>query len=595
MPVKLIIKINKARDMPVMDSRSNSTDAYVEVKVAEQAVRSTKIVRKSLNPLWDKTFEYELPFDKKIQDLPIEIRVMDKDTLSRDDVIGSVLIDLSPPLMSYSSGIQGWFPIFDTMRGIRGELRVSVSLEFLGDVNPYRNSSAGVQFFNVSNPPDAEILSCCGLVSELVVKPDPEYRIVDSFRASRVSNTERQQTFSALAGKLRRRLGIRAQEMDYNAILCYRQHFDVETSLGYIVGRGYGPLCRIGAPSAPQTGCSILPDISSFSQLQGVQFLTLDRIPQDYIGQLCGTVIARSVELLKSGPLKKIEKKRERWFDELRSQIRGHARALGCSLVLGYREEVSIDGDLYLLSASGTAVSLLQHVSHAAAALSSSESEPGYPSNSSTASSNHSLPSALNKSVTPPDPPSTLLAPDSEDDASTEYDIDNSDDDFQYSDVDLEFESSDYDVQPSPRGAPVTPGGGGDSVPQLPVLDPSIKSASKMQLRKSATQFSPREDMLSPCSFCHIPSSGFSSPHLCGICHGARVPPVLLTTIEPPISLAVVGSPHLLQVRVCRKKKKLGGEQNAFHVSRIMPFIEFDLHRQITYKLRLMCMNAVCR
>lgn len=45
---------------------------------------------------------------------------------------------------------KGWFPIYDTMKGIRGSLYVLVKLQFIGNNNPFRESSAGVQFFTAS-------------------------------------------------------------------------------------------------------------------------------------------------------------------------------------------------------------------------------------------------------------------------------------------------------------------------------------------------------------------------------------------------------------------------------------------------------------
>jgi hypothetical protein len=39
--------------------------------------------------------------------------------------------------------ISGWFPIYDTLRGIRGEINVQVKLAYFGDNNPFKDSSAG--------------------------------------------------------------------------------------------------------------------------------------------------------------------------------------------------------------------------------------------------------------------------------------------------------------------------------------------------------------------------------------------------------------------------------------------------------------------
>ena len=43
--------------------------------------------------------------------------------------------------------IKGWFPIYDTMHGIRGEIKIQAKVEIFNDCNEYRKSSCGVQFF----------------------------------------------------------------------------------------------------------------------------------------------------------------------------------------------------------------------------------------------------------------------------------------------------------------------------------------------------------------------------------------------------------------------------------------------------------------
>lgn len=51
--------------------------------------------------------------------------------------------------------------------------------------------------------------------------------------------------------------------------------------------------------------------------------------------------------------------------------------------------------------------------------------------------------------------------------------------------------------------------------------------------------------------------------------------------------MAFAGRGQLLQARVCRAKPNLQGEAHATLVSEAIPFLEFDLHRQLVYKLRL--------
>ena len=80
-----------------------------------------------------------------------------------------------------------------------------------------------------------------GFVEELIVEDDPEYHWRDQFRASRITNHQRQMVLYQLSGKLRRKMGLKVQEMGGNAVLAYSQHFDLEgEGGGGIVARGQG-------------------------------------------------------------------------------------------------------------------------------------------------------------------------------------------------------------------------------------------------------------------------------------------------------------------------------------------------------------------
>ena len=57
--------------------------------------------------------------------------------------------------------------------------------------------------------------------------------------------------------------------------------------------------------------------------------------------------------------------------------------------------------------------------------------------------------------------------------------------------------------------------------------------------------------------------------------------------------LAIRGKGAFLEARVCREKKESQDEEDAQTLNRIMPFIEYDIHKQLVYKLRLLGMNAV--
>jgi hypothetical protein len=101
---------------------------------------------------------------------------------------------------------------------------------------------------------------------------------------------------------------------------------------------------------------------------------------------------------------------------------------------------------------------------------------------------------------------------------------------------------------------------------------------------------------VSSCSFVHTPDRGSNpSPSKlvrCAMCRRHRVPEILLSTVELPREVQLASKGSLLEARVCRMKKKAQGEPHAFIVSEAIPFIEYDLHRQIIYKLKVLGMNA---
>lgn len=230
--------------------------------------------------------------DSELQSEPIVFRVMDHDLYSSDDLIGTVSVGLNPLLhrlegdslqlkamkrantsggVEGSAGvdkegheeeteldmieqggssnihtIQGWYPIYDTLEGVRGKLYIVIKVQFFGDENPFKESSASVKFFmgSVLEPTVFEVESLIGFVEELVVENDPEYEWSDNFRSSRKSNESRQLLLYRLSNTVRRLVGKKALELGANAVIGYEQHFDVEGDSG-LVARGFGTACIV--------------------------------------------------------------------------------------------------------------------------------------------------------------------------------------------------------------------------------------------------------------------------------------------------------------------------------------------------------------
>ncbi|XP_019489194.1 PREDICTED: C2 domain-containing protein 5 isoform X16 [Hipposideros armiger] len=263
MPGKLKVKIVAGRHLPVMDRASDLTDAFVEVKFGNTTFK-TDVYLKSLNPQWNSEwFKFEVD-DEDLQDEPLQITVLDHDTYSANDAIGKVYIDIDPLLYSEAATvISGWFPIYDTIHGIRGEINVVVKVDLFNDLNRFRQSSCGVKFFCTTSIPKCyRAVTIHGFVEELVVNEDPEYQWIDRIRTPRASNEARQRLISLMSGELQRKIGLKVLEMRGNAVVGYLQCFDLEGESGLVV-RAIGTACTLDKLSSP---AAFLPACNSPSK-----------------------------------------------------------------------------------------------------------------------------------------------------------------------------------------------------------------------------------------------------------------------------------------------------------------------------------------
>ncbi|KAF0981169.1 hypothetical protein FDP41_012957 [Naegleria fowleri] len=93
-----------------------------------------------------------------------------------------------------------------------------------------------------------------------------------------------------------------------------------------------------------------------------VKLLTIKSLDSQHIIYLAGIVQARSVKLVTTETMKlsDMQKERDSWWNELRTEIRENAKSLGCSHVIGYSEsyEIFIRGSVCILCAQGTAAIL---------------------------------------------------------------------------------------------------------------------------------------------------------------------------------------------------------------------------------------------
>ena len=77
-----------------------------------------------------------------------------------------------------------------------------------------------------------------------MINDDPEYQWIDKIRTPRASNEARQALFMKLSSTVQRKIGLMALELGANAVLGYRQNFDLEGDTGIVV-RAIGTACSL--------------------------------------------------------------------------------------------------------------------------------------------------------------------------------------------------------------------------------------------------------------------------------------------------------------------------------------------------------------
>ncbi|KAF0880551.1 SYT11 protein, partial [Crocuta crocuta] len=129
----LVVTIQEAHGLPVMDEQTQGSDPYIKMTILPDKRHrvKTRVLRKTLDPVFDETFTfYGIPYSQ-LQDLVLHFLVLSFDRFSRDDVIGEVMVPLAG--VDPSTG-KAQLTRDITKRNIqkcisRGELQVSLSYQ----------------------------------------------------------------------------------------------------------------------------------------------------------------------------------------------------------------------------------------------------------------------------------------------------------------------------------------------------------------------------------------------------------------------------------------------------------------------------------
>ncbi|KAL7878526.1 hypothetical protein AOLI_G00095000 [Acnodon oligacanthus] len=621
MPGKLKAKIVAGRHLPVMDRASDLTDAFVEVKFGNTTFK-TDVYPKSLNPQWNSEwFKFEVD-DEDLQDEPLQITVLDHDTYSANDAIGKVYIDIDPLLSSEAATvISGWFPIYDTIHGIRGEINVLVKVELFNDLNRFRQSSCGVKFFCTTSIPRCyRAVMVHGFVEELVVNEDPEYQWIDRIRTPRASNEARQRLISLMSGELQRKIGLKVLEMGGNAVVGYLQCFDLEGESGLVV-RAIGTACTLDklsntyTPATAINPCNSSPSKDIKDSPQAVPSALGCRSTHSSPVHSASSRLSQGFSVSVPTLLFAGMKHRHRSSDGPRARQAGFGEeAPGVPLSSGpptplraqtfssfspsksySRQSSSSDTELSLTPKTGMG-------SGGSAGKEAGPLKALLRQQTQTALEQREFPFFTLTSF----PPGFLLHVGGVVSARSVKLLDRIHNPDEPETRDAWWEEIRQEIKSHAKAlgchAVVGYSESTSICEEVCILSASGTAAilSSRFMQDGALDTEHRfEDLMSPgCAFCHIPYDELNMPfpaHLtyCHCCRRNKVPDVLFTTIDLPTEANVTGKGCLIQARLCRTKKKAQGEGNATAISNLLPFLEYELHTQLMNKLKLRSMNAL--
>uniref|UniRef100_A0A667YM15 C2 calcium dependent domain containing 5 n=1 Tax=Myripristis murdjan TaxID=586833 RepID=A0A667YM15_9TELE len=412
MPGKLKAKIVAGRHLPVMDRASDLTDAFVEVKFGNTTFK-TDVCPKSLNPQWNSEwFKFEVD-DEDLQDEPLQITVLDHDTYSANDAIGKVYIDIDPLLCSEAASvISGWFPIYDTIHGIENNsfhssyptsiprcYRVAMVHGFVEELvvnedpeyqwidrirTPRASNEArqrlislmsgelqrkiGLKVLEMGGNAVVGYLQCFDLEGEsgLVVRAIGTACTLDKLSSGAAASinthmpvfTEDLPSSSGPPTPFRALPTTSSSPPPFSPSKpCSRQSSSSDTDLSLTPKTGMGSGGSAGKEAGPLKTLLRQQTQTALEQRE-FPFFTLTSFPPGFLVHVGGVVSARSVKLLDRIHNPDEPETRDAWWEEIRQEIKSHAKALGCHAVVGYSESTSICEEVCILSASGTAAIL---------------------------------------------------------------------------------------------------------------------------------------------------------------------------------------------------------------------------------------------
>jgi len=111
----LRVHLQKGIGLKAADLNGKS-DPYVVLQCGSGESKKSKVVRKTLDPEWDETIDLMISTLADALKFGLTLKVMDKDTLSRDDPLGTITADLS--LLNEANGPHAYSEPLPTQGGL---------------------------------------------------------------------------------------------------------------------------------------------------------------------------------------------------------------------------------------------------------------------------------------------------------------------------------------------------------------------------------------------------------------------------------------------------------------------------------------------
>ncbi|CRG95400.1 conserved Plasmodium protein, unknown function [Plasmodium gallinaceum] len=343
MPCIVKVRISGIRDFNAFEKSEIDSFKYIEVTLGETKQRTKFNINRNTNDL-NLSFRLEIADDSELQICPLKIIIDDVENINS----GYIQIDFSFFYFHDNLKLEGWFPLYDSLAGLKGELYCIIKWEFFEEKNPYNDNSADILLL--------------GTTSFQNNSPYHIEQIID------------------FAAKL----------LGGNAILGYQEHLNLEGSTtNKICIRIIGTVVKLRKKSVNDLNYynfiennnikNILRNNelffeNNFDKNKDVKFnkrenihpyssynyvdvilLTLDSLPNNIKYTYGGLVASKAVKVLHQ---RLTEEHRDEWLLEIRDELKSNAKFLSCNAILGYKEDIYIFNDVIVLFCYGTAINI---------------------------------------------------------------------------------------------------------------------------------------------------------------------------------------------------------------------------------------------